>query len=367
MVRRWRAAPPDHHLFAYEQPSSSSGGKNYMEFHLLSLDQLIAHQRNIYKPRRWQESIHPDQMLKLMIDIDRDGWTFEQGEAERVLLQQEVAARLEARLGITPCPEPLILDATIPEKYSVHLIYPIWFESPRHVHQLLHQMPFAMDNHPYPLGTTNVWMRMAFSKKVGKENCLVPRWRPDVGVIFNLEVFCQTSITLWSESEKYRHLLPKPTTVYALELLPLYQGLGGGGGAFVSESPAHDSANRILNYIKRMVSCDSRKIRFTKLQVKQNGSWECTVSPPLFCANKGRQHKSHNMYIGSKDSMRVWYLCPDPDCRTTVYLPMDFTDVAYPNRPSDALLEQAARSAFPDLQEEEEEEVKETQEKRRRV
>lgn len=356
-VRKLRASPPDHLLVAYE--TDEGGGKPVMDHQVYSYFAFFSMLYNRDRLPLWHESIHPDRPCKLFLDIDRKGLSIEKGEIELLAIKQEIAARLEKRLGITPAPEPLILDASTPIKYSVHLIYPIWFETPRHICEFLHEMPFDIDRQPYPINDTPTFMRFAFSKKVGKENYLIPRWRPDVGIVFDLEVFCQSTITLWSESDAYKRLLPRPEHIYSLEL-DVYKSVGAGSGSwgrgnYVTQGPAHDAANRILNYIQRMISCDSSKIKFKYLKVKENGSWECVATPPLFCHLKGMQHKSNNTYIGSSDSKHVWYRCPDANCRVTIFLPIDFTEVVSPNAlPSAELLDQAAQLAFPDLVNEEE-------------
>jgi hypothetical protein len=84
-------------------------------------------------------------------------------------------------------------------------------------------------------------------------------------------------------------------------------------------------ARKIASWLKQ--SYDSFEV--TSMHVEPDGSWEFVATPPLYCCTKGGKHASNCMYIGSRDSIRVYYRCPDIHCRETIYFDHDFRAIAY--------------------------------------
>jgi hypothetical protein len=110
--------------------------------------------------------------------------------------------------------------------------------------------------------------------------------------------------------------------------------------------PVAIQAQKIIDYIRRHKSPNPKQFRVTYFRIAVDGSWECHISPGLYCLNENRSHARNNTFIGSRDSRRVWYRCIDPKCRETIYFDEDFTAIVHPNRPSDEVLKRAAEYCF---------------------
>jgi hypothetical protein len=335
-VEVWQSKANTHFLFAYEEPYDDPEKGTYYAYLVLTLMEYIRLNQHPNIPRRWHEAIHARLPAKLYADIEFDeaGITFETGEERRRDIQGQIQTRLKTHFGVENPPEPLILDATLPTKYSVHLIYPIWFESPEHVRKFMDGME-GVDMH-YPTGESIIWMRCAYSHKWNKQNPLLVRGSTDVQhATFDLHVFAPTVITIWREKDQdapYGSLFPKGEDLFSVDLSSSDTGERGKQlGVVKGYTPTHTHAKRIIEYIIRTKSPKKKRPTFKEkcLTVYDNGSWEYHLWSVLFCTNKNRTHRSNTMYIGSRDSRRVWYRCLDPECRSTIYFEEDFTDIAY--------------------------------------
>ncbi len=326
----------------YEQWDSATH-KGYYEFFHVDMDKFLDEYLSPThggKPRRYHESIFPSAHIKIFADVEYEDENLDGTEEEKlsaILTQMEDAMR--QKLDMEEIPPPLIADACIPgKKFSVHIIYPVWMENSQHVMALVKDIP-GIDMAPYASASlrTCKFLRMPFSEKFAKNNPLVPRGMAlaEEGKPIDAETMCRglLSWVVTDPESKYYEFLQPPTIVYSMSPADLgtagtAYGLAGGHGtiSLTAGNEIKGRANRILAHLKQT------RQDFTDhdLEVNANGSWSCTITPAFPCPTKlGGKHSSHSMFLGSYDSRKVFIRCPGNKCRTSIYLPEDFTPIAF--------------------------------------
>ncbi len=288
--------------------------------------------------RRWHEAILRDAPCKLFADIEFEDDLLPGAEGKLTKILAEITKALGERVGLKEVPEPFITEATTPVKFSVHITYPtIWFATPQHLHELVKNIT-GIDTGPYTSATNETcqFMRMPYSEKYQKRNPLVLRPRPGFPSntntqVLSPEIICSCLATWYAPDQEsspdFYEFMPRPTQIYRLAgaMEASRRSQYADEISLEEGDEVRGRAQRVLEHMKLTHG------QFTtgSIKVKQDGSWECFINPPLPCPTKGRMHRSHQMYLGSIDSRRVFFRCPDPECRTTTFLPDDFTAIAY--------------------------------------
>ena len=344
-------------VLQYEMPGSE---KSYYEYDNVSMDAFL----DAYcagKPwgegidgggpkrqRRWHEALLPGAKVKVFADVDIKAEEMDGTEEDKLAvivakMRQSIADKLSIDEDNVPAAH--IFDACIEgQKFSVHIVFPIWVENPTHAKGIVKGIE-GVDLAPYTSATNRTckFLRIPHSVKIGKNNPLILRGAPlsEPGQALRAEDVCAGLLT-WVCSDpksKYYDLLREPEEVYSLsaEDLGLVSGgslskVGGFGGGQASSlvvgQEIEGRATRILEYLR----VTRGAFTATNWITRANGSWECTISPAFPCPTKqGWKHSSHCMFVGSYDSRKVYIRCPADNCRVTIYLPEDFTPIAFAN------------------------------------
>jgi hypothetical protein len=323
-----------HILVKYEYPRSDGTGTYYWSY-VCTLSEFIAIQRDpaFTHCLQWHETIHPSLPCKGFADVDFPGVSIEEGNGRVVIMVCHMKSRMQKKLGMEHVPDPYIYDSHREGKYSVHIIFPIWFETPLHVYELFKDIP-GIDLQCYPLHDTPKSLRFPYSHKYGHTASLIERSARDS--VFDIASFARGCVTIQSEEEEWKPYFPMADSYisFPLTIARSFETLGMKPN-MIHHPPTFQVMQRIVDYIRRTKSPNPRKCRLLCPRTFPNGSWDCVLSPGLYCHGRNGTHKRQSTYIGSDDSKRVWYRCPDINCRITLYFEEDFSLIAHPvPRPS---------------------------------
>ncbi len=336
----------DHVLLMYQQT------EHKYTYHVLSYGEMMEKMHDAsFVPRNWHEAIFSNRACKLYLDVEFYDISEQEGERRLMCILEEIWRRLIAVLGLDVRPDPLILDSSNPgKKYSVHVIYDtIWFDSPIHILELLHgmfpskssskrlreeeeapSMYFIDPHYPKP-NSTNMWMRMPYSKKIPAGIPLLPR--VSEACKYSQELFGRGCISLQRTSEPWMSLFPPPFHTYRIPLRIYVNPETFSGHVEMSgdgEDCTKEYAKAMVTYL---LSLSSRGSKITLSGWKFQPptlKWRVRLTPGLYCPNKNAEHKSNYMTLSSTDCKRVSYYCMDPECmRGGTYLE-DYTSLAHP-------------------------------------
>ncbi len=319
-------------------------GDSYYEFYHVDmeayLDEYLSPTHG-WKQRLTHEAILKDAPIKVFVDVEyeeKGGYKLDGTEAAKMrAIQVQVEDAMRSDLGISPVPTPITVDATTPTKFSRHLVYPIWMTNPQHLRALVKHIP-GLDLAPYcsAKNRTCKFLRMPYSEKIGKGNPLLPLGEPlpNKGESIDPELMCAGLLTwiITDPTSKYYDFLRPPDVIYSMSAQKMgtagtmFGGMGGVGLSLQAGKEVEGRAHRILEHL-RMTRAQFAE---SNMEIKKSGAWECTIVPPFPCPTKvGGKHSSHSMFVGSYDSRKVYIRCPGNACRVTIYLPEDFTSIAF--------------------------------------
>jgi hypothetical protein len=262
-------------------------------------------------PRHHHEALRVDKPMKVAVDVE----AYEDKEPDRFARKDEIVSQVERdvercireKLGAEPG-VPYRLWSSRPGKFSVHIVWDVWMSTPRGVGWLLEGVP-EIDQQVYPGRMAKVckWMRLPFSEKVEHPGYpLAPEgWVKDQKwPAVSRDDVIRGSWTLGTPS----HVYTSPEDPCESEDKATFSGDTA-------------KAERILDYLNTM------RGPFKMDEVEEDGpkGWSCIVRPGMFCQVQGRQHRRQNGYICSKDGRRVFYRCPDEECKVKSFFPEDFT------------------------------------------
>lgn len=265
-------------------------------------------------PRYHHEAILLDRPCRVYADIEfyPDPGAWDTCEPRLAGITEEISSRLVRILRLPEPPAALYATGHRPPgKFSVHLTFPdIWMRTPESVLALVHDIP-GIDQQVYSRTCTK-FMRLPYSEKIAHPGFpILPggvplppgkRW-PAV----DRATFLRATITLGPRSAC--------TPLYELPHMVLTRTVRS------AVSPAQEAyARRVLEYL----SATRGPFQLAGTIQSAGNGWEVVISPGLYCARKGSPHISHRTYIGSR-GRRVYYWCPDIQCRRKVYFREAFT------------------------------------------
>jgi hypothetical protein len=272
-----------------------------------------------------------------MFDLDlKDPDKIARGDEICLGIIHEIVERSVRRLALTRerIPKPRIYSGTRPDKYSKHVIFDIWLASPYNVSALLHGIP-EVDMLPYGGPNTQhaTTMRLPYSEKLDVaypilpegevRHARAPRW-PRVSPA----QLCRGTITwIAEEGSPLAKWLPAPETIHQVaEMIP--QTIRASSPGALSTSVL-EQAKKVMEYL----NMTRGPFIVSPFKPSPTGGWTCYVTPGLYCDAQGRKHHSQKTYIGSEDNRRVYYRCPDVDCKLLVFFSEDFTALTYGDMP----------------------------------
>lgn len=310
-----------------------------MKYTVIPKNKFVSFYNKTTTFRNYHEAIFPFMPCKLFVDLDGKDVKMELGESLRKIVQAEIANRLCTRYLMAPdsIPLPLILDGSRDGKYSVHIVYDIWVESPRHVAEIL--SPYILPDHPdfidmsrYPTSETPIWFRMPYSvyePKPGEEikdvdsTAILPRieakYKRDKT---DLLIKGCVSVGMCTPPEVLTLVFP----------LPVEKVIAGSRTVVLSESTAknlNEGIHRVLDYIKLVQGINFQAY---KIRAPDRFSWTCIVKPGLICPHKRTRdgdlyHSTHHMFLGFEDGSRLYQQCPGNGCSKRIYWDEDFTNL----------------------------------------
>lgn len=335
-----------------ESAAQLGGRRTYYMAQILPLYQFLQQYMENPSERFWHEIVLPERPCRLYVDIEFYNIDFAEAEGRRMLVEAEVARRLDDLGAKQPLQQqarapsikslgkqkPLRFDASVPGKYSVHLVYPdVWFASGRDAGAFMQDVTFV-DMH-YPVRNKPVWFRMPYSEKRGRDNPLLPRKKglevPQTKAALNTEILARALVSTWSlddsgSSPLARSFPPPPRAEHLYKVaLPVPAEDAAWSRPAVSLLPPGEQrevaeelrcrAERVLEYLRLAYSPSADQCHFYGFATDERGGWSCIATPGFFCHAAGRTHRANNVYIHSPDAATVYMACPDAECRRRFY------------------------------------------------
>jgi hypothetical protein len=278
---------------------------------LLGFDEFLARVSAQSGSRLWHEVVYPDRPCRLFVDCEKG---LAQGEPA-VDLGALVAGVTGAVRQLTGSEEaPLVLVGTRPGKFSVHLVWDLWFEAPAHVRELVRAIPLSaslgipLDLQVYPCGSAPRTFRMPFSTKMPSNSPLLPLGGP---ASFDREVFVRGLVGFHQKHSAALPALPSPLRVYG-ELSPKRQRSLEGSG-------------EVPGPVDRWMRCVYPEYAASSCKVKEDGAYSCVTN--FFCEVSGKFHKSNKCYFHGDPLGALVMVCANEECRAPRRLPFTHAQV----------------------------------------
>ena len=310
--------------------------KTYLTGGIIPLVQLIT--STAYQSRRYYEVIPPDTPAKLYFDIDCAETI---NEEEFQLFEERFIQTIRERLRMdyfyqdwdTNC-LPIILKSNGAQKFSIHYIFPVVFESTALMRSFVDGVVKSMEGETFAkyIDTTvyTAWrnFRLVENTKLNKMNHLVLKSESDAKTLFQQLLQCFVSVIREKKSLRYIHpdldfLFPCKriikTTETQMENICLKRKAAVIGTTSIPEK------------YKEMVECVEQeeiekkypKHSYYRTFQQFNGSdfIDYVFSPGLPCPeNNNRPHKSNKTYFKiDVQKGTVFYRCADPVCSKFPY------------------------------------------------
>lgn len=254
------------------------------------------------KPRYWHEYYLPDKPVRLYMDVD-DKQMLPTWDAFIAKLCSKVNELLQAEYT------PIVLQNHKPNKFSVHLLWPKWFETPRHLHAFMTLIKAAVDNDErldmavYSKSSkTAGCLRSPYSEKRDSPGALIPA---GASPEFDRVKFLESLITYGNTAEN----------MISSEWFPI---------APSTRALVHDTnefrakaLERLEEWLREFWGVD-RVLETQALDVN-TGEWIWTMQPGVWCTKARRRHvRNRTMLRGTIafDAVAsVELMCLDPECK----------------------------------------------------